>query len=161
MSFWRRLLWRFTRPADQDLDRELRAHLELEAEEQQESGLPPDEARYAARRAFGNVTLIKEDARAMWGWGWFERLMQDLKHSFRLASKNPGFTAAATLTLALGIGANTAIFSAVHGMLMHPLPVEELDRIFCPSVGRARPEPQAVPAEPGIGLPPERAARPV
>ena len=79
MSFWRRLLDRYTGRVDQDLDRELRAHLDLEAGEQHESGLPPDEAQDAARRAFGNVALVKEDTRAMWGWTSVETLWQDLR----------------------------------------------------------------------------------
>lgn len=86
MSFWRRLLDRYTGRVDQDLDRELRAHLELEAGEQHESGLPPDEAQDAARRAFGNVTLVKEDTRAMWGWTSVEtrpsvRAANDAQHA--------------------------------------------------------------------------------
>ena len=95
MRFWRWWTDRFTGRSDRDLERELCAHLELEAEEQRDGGLPDDEARYAARRAFGNAALVKEDVREMWGWGPVERIIQDLRYAVRILVKAPAFTAVA------------------------------------------------------------------
>jgi len=115
---------------EEDLERELRTHLELEAEEQRESGISREEARYAARRALGNTTAVIEDTREMWGWTWLERLVGDSRFGLRQLRKSPGFAVVAILTLALGIGANTAIFSLVHAVMMKSLPVPNPDQLF-------------------------------
>src|SRR5260370_38298874 len=101
---WRR------RDREQDLERELRAHMELEAEEQQDSGLTPEQARYAAQRAFGNTTFVQEEVREMWGWNSLETVGKDIQFAFRLLRKAPGFAVVAVLSLALGIAANSSIY---------------------------------------------------
>ncbi|MGO9257328.1 MAG: ABC transporter permease [Bryobacteraceae bacterium] len=116
------MAWRPKR-RERDLERELRSHLDLEAEERRQEGLSPQEARYAAQRAFGNTALVKEDVRAMWTWAWFDSLAKDLRYALRTMRNNAGFSAAAILSLALGIGANTAIFSLIDALLLRSLPV--------------------------------------
>jgi len=112
-----------------ELKREIEAHLELEAREQQDSGVPPEEAHYAARRAFGNTALVQEDVRGVWNAIWLERFARDVKYAARSLRKSPGFAAVAILTLALGIGANTAIFSAINALMLQPLPFTAADQL--------------------------------
>jgi putative ABC transport system permease protein len=118
---------------ESDLDEELRSHLEMRAEHNRASGMSPDQARYDARRRFGNVSLVKEDARDADMLRWIEILMQNLRYAARTLRRNPGFTLVAIVTLALGIGANVATFSVVHAVLFNPLPFthpEQLVRVL-------------------------------
>jgi putative ABC transport system permease protein len=121
--------WWQIKKRDADLDRELRSDLELEEDEQRESGISEEEARHAALRAFGNLTLIREQTRAIWSWNWLESLARDLRFSLRTLRRTPGFAVIAIVVMALGIGANVALFTVVRGVLLKPLPFQDPDRL--------------------------------
>ena len=127
--FWRR---------DREMERELHSDLELEAEELRENGLSAEDARYAAQRALGNAMLLKEDMREVWTAKWLDSLTRDFNYALRLFGKTPGFASVVIFTLALSIGANTAIFSLVNALLLKELPYthpERMGTIFARTTG--------------------------
>jgi len=127
MSFWD--LFR-RRRREEELEEEVQAHLQMAVQERMEQGETAEQARTSAVREFGNVTLVKEVTRDMWGFRWLQTLRQDLRYGLRQLKRNPGFAAVAVITLALGVGANTAIFSIVNAVFLRPLPFPHADRIY-------------------------------
>jgi predicted permease len=115
---------------DRDLDDELAFHLRQAIEERMARGESREQAEAAARREFGNVTHIKEVTREQRGGLWLERLVQDVRYGIRSLRRTPAFTVAAILTLALAIGANSAVFTVVHSVVLRPLPFRDADRLF-------------------------------
>src|SRR4026209_2628005 len=130
LQVWRRLLFQLRRGEfDRELQDEMRFHLEMKMEANIAAGMKPAAARYAAQRQFGNQTLLQEVIREMWGFISIETLLQDLRYGMRLLRRSPGFTAVAVISLAVGIGANTAIFSLIDVVLLRMLPVKEPEHL--------------------------------
>src|SRR4029077_3499092 len=118
-----------TREIDAGLDAEIRTHLDMEIDDNLENGMDPEQARHAANRAFGNASLAKDDSRDAWIYRWFDDLIKDIRFGGRLLFTNRGFSAVAVLSLALGFGLNTTIFTVVNAVLLHPLPVHDISRL--------------------------------
>src|SRR5437870_317937 len=135
MNGWRKLQLRLRalfqkRKLDAEMDEEMRSHIEMQTRENIEAGMNSQEARYTALRQFGWVESIKETCRERRGVSWIENFAQDVRYGLRMLLKNPGFTATAVLTLALGIGASTSIYSVVNSTLLNPIPVHDSDRLM-------------------------------
>src|SRR6201996_4351407 len=118
-----------------ELEDEMQLHLELRRQQQEESGLAPKDARAAVYRRFGNPTLVRERSYTAWGWSWLEGLLQDVMYGLRAMLRSPGITIVALLSLALGIGANTAIFSLMDAVMLRSLPVKDPQQLVLLGTG--------------------------
>src|SRR5438105_15280752 len=131
MKLLRKLLSMFRKAQlDAEMAEEMRAHVDLQTERNLKAGMNPDDARCAALRQFGNVASMQERARGRRGWVWLETFGKDLRFAMRRLRRTPTFTVTAFITLALCIGANTAIFAVVDALMLLPLPVPDPARLM-------------------------------
>ena len=137
--------WNRTR-RDNELNEEIQGHLTLAEREEMQFGQSRKQARSSARRELGNEIIVRETTRDMWGWRWLEHFFQDVRYGLRMLRKNPGFTAVAVLTLALGIGANTAIFSLIDTVMLKMLPVQKPEELVLVLNRSTRTDSQASPS---------------
>jgi putative ABC transport system permease protein len=131
MHWWTRIIGR--KGLYTDLSREIQEHLDEKIEELVAGGMSREEAAHAARREFGNVTLVQEDSRTVWRWSWLDQLFSDVRYALRALRRSPAFALVAILTLALGIGANTALFSVIDALLLRSLPFKDSARLIAVS----------------------------
>ncbi len=135
---------------DSDLREELRLHRELREQDEIDRGLSPEDAHYAAQQRFGNDLLLREESRDLWRWNWVENLFHDVRFGLRQLGRNPGFTSVVALSLALGIGVNTAIFSLINAVMLRTLPVKAPERlVFLDRAGRVGEDLEAVSSDNG------------
>jgi hypothetical protein len=129
-ELWRRLCFLFQRPRfHREMEEELRFHIERKSEKYQANGMTPSEAKPAARVRLGNPGVVEARSWEVWGWNWLDQLAQDIRFACRGLIGNRAFSAIVVLTFACGIGVNTAIFSAVHALLLNPYPFPQSDRL--------------------------------
>jgi hypothetical protein len=112
-----------------ELEEEMRFHVEHRRQQQIASGLSPEAARWSAQQQFGNITRMKEKSHMAWGWSWLETFLQDAGYGMRSMLRTPAITVVALISLALGIGANTAIFSFLNAMMLRSLPVRDPQKL--------------------------------